>query len=161
MSTQNNLIIITSNTELKCLEQILLGCHGTSVDSVHQMLLGSLTQGHTSQELSGWFAVFTSQKSQDLVRPSEWERKAGTKEERHSFGHQLYPINWQSGDVQSPATRNALKRSTWFYADGHDTMNTEREREREISDRSCRRRRRGSWKIGSASDSQSENSMWI
>jgi hypothetical protein len=29
--TQNHLIIITSNTELKCLEQILLGCHGTSV----------------------------------------------------------------------------------------------------------------------------------
>jgi len=57
MSTQNNLIIITSNTELKCLKQILLGCHGTSVDSVHQMVLGSLTQGHNSQE-SGWFAVF-------------------------------------------------------------------------------------------------------
>jgi hypothetical protein len=58
MSTQNNLIIITSNTELKWLKQILLGCHGTSVDSVHQMVLGSLTQGHNSQELSGWFAVF-------------------------------------------------------------------------------------------------------
>ncbi len=70
MSTQNNLIIITSNTEHKCLKQILLGCHGTSVDSVHQMVLGSLTQGHNSRSQDG-LQFFTSQKSQDLVRPSE------------------------------------------------------------------------------------------
>ncbi len=62
---------------------------------------------------------------------SEKERQEQKKKKDIPLGTSYDPINWQSEDVQSPPTTNALKRSTWFYADGHDTIERERERERE------------------------------